>query len=289
MGHNYRLDEIKEDTETRFAPYFDLNNIDISFKKKELFEINIKIKLNPKKFKKELEELKQKDNKYNDADINKIIDQINFLTPTLTGYIDLEDNESHINIVKVGLFTSTTGDFAPIERDLIKEILGGQGIGALLVLMFIYVCYKFNEYNSSYTIENISLDDSSDYPGWYGKILFEYPDGDEVANLDLTPENYEKLTKKIFEYSKKNDTKKIPHIFNQIKQNTENLNLLADVAANTRGRYDRDYREQYENIRERERDGGRIRKKNKKTKKKKTKIKKNKKTRNKKNKKTKKR
>ena len=203
MENNYHLDKIKEDTEKRFAPYFDLNNIDISFKKKELFEINIKIKLNPYKFKEELEELKKKDNKYKSSNINKIIDQINFLTPALTGYINLEDKESHINIVKVGLFTSTTGNFAPIERDIIKKILGGQGIGALLVLMVIYICYKFNEYNPSNKIENISLDDSSEYPGWYKKLLFEYPDDDDVANLDLTPENFEKLPNKIFEYSKK--------------------------------------------------------------------------------------
>ena len=87
MEHNYHLDKIKEDTETRFAPYFDLNNIDISFNKKELFEINIKIKLNPDKFKRELEELKEKDSRHKSTNINKIIDQINFLTPTLTGYI----------------------------------------------------------------------------------------------------------------------------------------------------------------------------------------------------------
>lgn len=288
MENNYYLEKIKEDTETRFAPYFNHNNIDISFKKKELFEINIKIKLNPDKFKEELKNLQEKYNKYKEANIDKIIDQINFLTPALTGYINLEDKESHINIVKVGLFTSTSGNFEPIERDLIKEILGGRGIGALLVLMVIYICYKFNEYNPSNKIENISLDDSSEYPGWYGKLLFEYPDDDEVANLDLTPENFEKLPNKIFEYSKKGYPKKFLHIFNKIILNTENLKLLSDVAANTRGRYDRDYGDQYESINKRERDGGRIRKKNKKTKKKKTKIKKNKKTRNKKNKKTKK-
>ena len=41
------------------------------------------------------------------------------------------------------------------------------------------------------------------YPGWYKKLLFEYPDDDEVANLDLTPENFEKLQNKILEYTKK--------------------------------------------------------------------------------------
>ena len=88
MEDNYYIEKIKEDTKTRFAPYFDLNNIDISFNKKELFEINIKIKLNPDKFKKELKNLQDKDNKYKKAEIDKIINQINFLTPALTGYIN---------------------------------------------------------------------------------------------------------------------------------------------------------------------------------------------------------
>ena len=107
--------------------------------------------------------------------------------------------------------------------------MGGQGIGALLVLMFIYVCYSFNNYNVSDKIENISLDDSSEYPGWYKKLLFEYPDDDEVANLDLTPENFEKLQNKIFQYSNKSNDSKLD-IFNINKLDTYNLKLLSELA-----------------------------------------------------------
>ena len=274
MEHNYHLDEIKEDTKIRFSPYFNHDNIDININKdSNIFEINIKIIFNPDKFKEELKNLQQKDNKYREVDIDRIIDQINFLTPALTGYINLEDKESHINIVKVGLFSSTSGNFTKIEREFIKYALSGQGIGSLLVLMFIYFCYSFNNYNVSDKIENISLDDSSDYPGWYKKLLFEYPDDDEVANLDLTSENFEKLQNKIFQYSNKSNDSKL-HIFNTNK-------LLSDVAISEGPmRKQKTIRKSTPYSR-----GGTQKKKNKKNKKNKKTKKRNKKTKNKKNKK----
>jgi len=299
MEHNYHLDKIKKVTETRFKPYFNLNILDINFKKDEErhFEINIEINLILNKFKEELEKLKRTDSRYDGADINNIIDQINYLIPILIGYINLNDKEAHINIVKVGLFTTTSGNFTPIERDLIQNTLGGHGIGALLVLMFVYFCYSFNKFNNnpSDKIQNISLDDCSPYPGWYKKILFEYPDDDEVAKLDLTPENFKKLQQKILEYTKKSDGKEI-HVFDKITLDIINLDLLTDVASNPetyraasdlvsiRGYNDRDSKCRHDysmRERERERDCG-IRKKNKKSKNRKRKKSKKKKSKNKK-------
>jgi len=239
-----------EQTKTRFTPYFNTNTMEISFNQKSpspLINITIKINLIADQFKAELEaklaelkaelkaklaelkadaklkaELKAKLAEYSDVDVVNIIEQINILKPTLTGFINLTDKEAHISVVKVGLFTSSHGDFTRIQRDLIKNVLGGKGIAALLVLMFIYVCYSFNhKINPSNKIEdnpieNISLDDSSEYPGWYKQLLFEYPDEDEVANLDLTPNIFEKLQKIIFQYSTKSDGKEI-HILNKMK------------------------------------------------------------------------
>ena len=227
-----KLDEIKNDTITRFKLYFNLDNLHINVKQNEtnstIFEIKIEIELDKNKFKKELEELKQTDTTYETANIDTIIEKIDFLTPKLTGNINLASEESHIHIVKVGLFSSKSGDFKPIEINLIKKALGGRGIGALLVLMFIYMCFSFIQNIRSCKIENVSLDDSSEYPGWYEKLLFKYPDDDEVANLYLTPEIFDLLQNKIFEYSKKNETE--IHILQQIILDIHKLLLLANVA-----------------------------------------------------------
>ena len=226
------MEKIQEETKVRFKPYFNYKNIIININEDSGgFNINIKINLDPEKLKKELIDLMRENSKYSSVDINKIILNINYITPSLNGNINLKDKEAHISSIKVGLFTSTTGNFTIIERELIKNILGGKGIGALIVLMFVYLCYSFNKEikNDQDKIENISLDDSSNYPGWYGNLLFKYPDGDEVANLDLTSENFQELQNKIFKYSKKGYGNKI-HILNKFVIDEYNLKLLSNVA-----------------------------------------------------------
>jgi len=226
--NDYNIEYIIEKTKERFSNYINYESLNITVLKniKGLyngilhnngFDIKITIDLS--------DELLLK--KYN-FDKNKY----KLITPLVYGNINLDDNEGKINIIKVGLFTSNNNNFTEKEMNDIKKILGNKGIGSMLVLIFIYFCYIFNEENPNYKIDDVSLDDSSSYPGWYKNISFEYPDDDEYAVFKLTDNNFENLQRDIYKYSNKRVKSEL-NIFNKDIYDTSNLNLLSNVSTSS--------------------------------------------------------
>ena len=230
-SNNYNIENVMEETKNRFSHYINYNSLDLHIKKiiagitggimySNSFDVTINIDLKNEKF----------IQKYN-FDEKKI----KLFKQYLFGTIILDNKEAMINTVSVGLFNTKDTNFTDEEREAITDILGNKGFGALLVLIFIYFCYSFNKINPDYKIDQIVLDDSSKFPGWYKNLFFEYPDQDESAVFELTPENFEKLQNSIYKYSNKRLASDLTFV-NKRTYDTSNLDLLSNVATNAKSK-----------------------------------------------------
>ncbi len=222
------ISKIIYETKTRFEPYINRNILNISIiKSNKLYEISINIILDSDILRKELKKIFTKEEQIEEQ-IEHIVSNKNLIEPSLEGYIS--EDECKIMFVKTGLFTSNSNVFTPKQILTIEKLLGNKGIGSLLVLIFIYLFYKWKDYFNT-NINSITLDDASSYYGWYANMGFNYINDDEEAELMINPDNFFKLQKNIFKYIKKGrDNNSL--ILGLKDFNTFNLELLSEVSKN---------------------------------------------------------
>ena len=140
-----------EDIKTRFKPYINIEFLEIEITKQtDCYKIIIKINIESI-LRKELSELSTPPEQ-----IENIFNNKQLIQPLLEGYIYPSESYAKINFLKVGLFVSTCSTFNKEEKVFIDLLLAGKGIGSLLVLIFIYLCFQVR-HKTNIPIDKVSL------------------------------------------------------------------------------------------------------------------------------------